>query len=684
MLSPSKITAWMACEHYLTLKFRDDERARSSGFGNSDQRKTNEEIRTNEDGDLIISPPKDFPDLLQKKGILHEQECLKRYQEEYPDQGAVFEVDQADWQNESFKGWTERVGDPNPLEVGYPVIFQMPFIHKGIRGIADFLKEKGGTYEPVDSKLSRTGAKPGHLLQLLFYAEAVAANPAISERPEEVHVDLGSGESQSFKVSKFWWYWKHLRQKLENVVEVGGQAETEPKKCSFCGMCEFRNKCFSEWKEKDSLTLLSGSHSAHREALEEVGITTLRGLAELPKRALQELLDDQLSDGSEFSMSLDMEEEIETDLCQVLPQVNDEVFQDVKPDLKIRHLIRLWKQARLQLIAREKNLAIKDSPVHLFSETEMIEKMEGRRGWKRGETLLHLPERSDYDIYLDFEGHPFLTAKEGIIFLFGYLEKVSGEWVYVSRWSHDVETGNPSKDREKEEARNLVRFFHQRWTESKENGVDMHVYHYNHTERSLMAELTTDTNHASHIVDIFGQMFGAEASAEDLSDRKLLDELIENRVFVDLLAIVRNSLQAGLESYSLKLMEQLAGFEREHEEEASENIQAVGESISSEVSGNQEVSDGSGAVLRYELYANHKLYGQERDESHLDEIAKYNKEDVDATQALHKWLLKKRSEAEHLPNEVAELLADPEISTGGWVAERIDNLKDEILKRVNG
>ena len=71
MLSPSKITAWMACEHYLTLKFRDDEKARRSGFGNSDQRKTNEEIRTNEDGDLIISPPKDFSDLLQKKGILY-------------------------------------------------------------------------------------------------------------------------------------------------------------------------------------------------------------------------------------------------------------------------------------------------------------------------------------------------------------------------------------------------------------------------------------------------------------------------------------------------------------------------------------------------------------------------------------------------------------------------------------
>ena len=196
MLSPSKITAWMACEHYLTLKFRGE-------VGNSDQNKTNEEIKRNESGDLIISPPKDFSDLLQKKGILHEQECLKRYQEKYPNQEAVFEVDQADWQGgETFSDWKDRVGDPNPLEVGYPIIFQMPFIYEGIRGIADFLEKKDGTYEPVDSKLSRTGAKPGHLLQLLFYAEAIEANPDISKRPEEVHVDLGSGESQSFSVSR--------------------------------------------------------------------------------------------------------------------------------------------------------------------------------------------------------------------------------------------------------------------------------------------------------------------------------------------------------------------------------------------------------------------------------------------------------------------------------------------------
>ena len=195
VLSPSKITAWLACEHYLTLKFRGE-------VGNSDQNKTNEDIQRNENGDLVISPPKDFSDLLQKKGIFHDQECLKRYREKYPDHGDVFEVDEANWQSENFRNWTDRVGDPNPLEVGYPIIFQMPFIHDGIRGIADFLERMDDNYKPVDSKLSRTGAKPGHLLQLLFYAEAVEANPAISERPTEVAVALGSGEEHSYKVSE--------------------------------------------------------------------------------------------------------------------------------------------------------------------------------------------------------------------------------------------------------------------------------------------------------------------------------------------------------------------------------------------------------------------------------------------------------------------------------------------------
>ena len=81
---------------------------------------------------------------------------------------------------ESFTTWVQRVG--NPMTLGYDVIYQMPFVHEGIRGIADFLvkvdePDRRGTrtYEPVDAKLTRSEGKPGHVLQLCFYAEAMEA-----------------------------------------------------------------------------------------------------------------------------------------------------------------------------------------------------------------------------------------------------------------------------------------------------------------------------------------------------------------------------------------------------------------------------------------------------------------------------------------------------------------------------
>ena len=665
VLSPSKITAWLACEHYLTLKFRGE-------VGNSDQNKTNEDIQRNENGDLVISPPKDFSDLLQKKGILHEQECLKRYREKYPDHGDVFEVDEANWQSENFRNWTDRVGDPNPLEVGYPIIFQMPFIHDGIRGIADFLERMDDNYKPVDSKLSRTGAKPGHLLQLLFYAEAVEANPAISERPTEVAVALGSGEEQSFKVSEFWWYWNRLRRKLEKVLEVGAAAETKPKKCSHCSICEYWKVCNTQWRKDDSLTFISGIHSTHKEALEEAGINTMTELASLSKKTVSTLLDEEQDGDSNTSLTADMEKEIEVDFCTVMPTVDDELLEEFKPEVNAKQLVRIWKQARLQVIAREKKLEIKDAPIHFLSKEAMKAKIKDRSGWQQKEILLHLPEATDYDIYLDFEGHPFLTTESGIIFLFGYLEKVDGQWVYQEKWAEDKQ-GYPDKDVEKEKAGELVKFFYERYKECQalDPKVEMHVYHYNHTERSLLGDLTTDNDQASNMVDIFANML----ATEDLSDRMLLDELVENGVFVDLLAVVRNSLQAGLESLSLKFMEQVAGFDRSAVQEDLNSVDGATSGSSLEAENDGAIQQGAGAVFEYELYANHAIYGIPRDEGRKRAIAKYNKEDVDATLLLHKWLLEQRSESEVFEYEPVPL-------TPGIFSRRVQELREKILEQV--
>ena len=75
------------------------------------------------------------------------------------------------------------------------------------------------------------------------------------------------------------------------------------------------------------------------------------------------------------------------------------------------------------------------------------------------------------------------------------------------------------------------------------------------------------------------------------------------------------------------------------------------------------------------LYANHAIYGIPRDESRKRAIAKYNKEDVDATQLLHAWLLEQRSEI-----EVLEYEAPPH--EPGIFSRRVQELREKILEQV--
>ena len=654
-LSPSKITAWLECEHYLTLKNRQNRpKARKPV---SEQR--DDSVKDDKNIEITFpSPPENYSELLIEKGLYHEKECLKRYKEEYGD--SVLEVSDKQ-EGESFKAWVERVG--NPFESNkYQVIFQMPFIHDGIHGVADFFERKdydGKTvYEPVDSKLSRTGAKQGHLLQLLFYAEAIEA--ISGELPREVHVLLGSGERKKFRVSYYWWYWQRLRKQLKHVLEPASTLVTKPEKCSYCPFCEFNADCYKQWRDEDSLIFLKDSNKSYREALSEVGIDTLTGLALLPQEFLEDLLIENMEQGNEVTEEEVLEavrifsnEDIETDFETAIqkwengPECNAEnlvkKWSRESPDISVDSLVKLWRQARLQKIAQQ----TKKIHIHSFSEREMAEKMkEKEEGWKRGACLLHLPELNDHDIYLDFEGHPFWQVEQGLIFLFGYLEKREGEWKYVAVWAHD-------KDEEKEKATELVDFFYDRF----KNNPGMHVYHYNHTERVLLVDLlNSDDDPMSSILSVFGHAIG-----QSPAEIHHLNELVEAGVFVDLLAVIRNSLQAGTESLSLKEMEKLAGFKRKG-----------------------KIQKGAGAVVDYERYANADLYGIDKDEELLNGIAQYNKDDVDATYEVHKWLLQKRNNNPDLPNETLPIPEEDYKSSAAGDVEKISELQEQIVETILG
>jgi len=499
LLTPSKITAWLDCAHYLTLQDRVEAGTISpgtSGFGALAQ-------------------------LLVDKGVEHEAACLADYRARGLD---VHEVSPKG-DSESFASWVERVG--NPMVSGHDVIYQMPFLHDGVRGVADFLvrvEEPGqgfSRYEPVDAKLARSDAKPGHVLQLCFYADAIEA--LVGHPPEHLHLWLGSGQTESLVAREFQPYWRRLRSQLASLVDgQGGTLVTRPEPCTHCDFCEFQDTCSAVWRESDSLIYVAGIRSPDRMALEGAGVGTMDLLA-----GRREPVD----------------------------------------GVRGERLDRLVEQAGLQVTARSDG---EGAPPYV-----LIEPSEDRT-WGRGFELL--PEPDDGDVFLDFEGDPFWRADVGLFFLFGLIVRgASGAWEYKAFWSHD-------QDEEASATEDLIEYLVDRRTQFP----SMHVYHYNHTERSALERLTAD--------------HGVGEAA--------LERLVETGLFVDLMPVVRNSVQIGVESYGLKYLERVTGYQRGH-----------------------EIEQGAGAVVEYEQYM------VDGDSDRLDRIASYNEDDVRSTLALRDWLV---------------------------------------------
>src|ERR1017187_10275581 len=268
LITPSKITAWLECSHFLSLRNRADA------------------------GSLIVQPRPlgSLADLLIEKGAQHERNCLQ----ELEDAGqSVYQVPGRN-PDETFLQWVARVS--NPMEKGYDVLYQMPLVREGIRGIADFLirvddVQGSCSYEPVDAKLTRVEGKPGHVLQLCFYADALEA--LTGSVPREMHLWLGSGVSESLRVEEFRPYWRRLRRQLATLLEEDEITETRPEPCSHCDYCEFNQICDAQWRREDSLVYVANIRTPERHALEGDGVRTV---VELSSRSasVPELHDENL------------------------------------------------------------------------------------------------------------------------------------------------------------------------------------------------------------------------------------------------------------------------------------------------------------------------------------------------------------------------------------------------------
>lgn len=536
LLTPSKITAWLDCGHYLTLRRQAD-----AGLL----------VPTNVGIGSLAG-------LLMDKGLTHERAYLEALKREGAD---VFEV-ASRARGETFAQWTERVA--GVLAEGHDVVYQYPFVHDGLRGVADFLirvDEPSSlgefSYEPVDAKLARAEAKPGHVLQLCFYADAL--DSLQGRRPDRVHLVLGSGTTESIGLRAVEAYWRRIRHQLARVMAAeqdGHDTAAEP--CSHCTFCEFADHCDAEWRADDALHYVAGIRRADVQALQAAKVTSLALLAE---------------------SSVDVD--------------------GVRPE----RLEVIRRQAVLQRRAVEG----RPPPFEVIPLRADDEASLRRR---------RLPEPNPGDVFIDFEGHPFWTPARGLFFLAGLLYRdADGRWSYEARWAHDP-------DGEATLTRSLIGWIADR----RDRYPGMHVYHYNHTERVALLQL----------------------AREHGADEGLLENLVAKGVFVDVLEVVRQSVRVGDESYGLKTLELVAGYERGH-----------------------DIDQGAGAVVEYEAWMG------DGDGARLERIESYNADDVRATLAVRDWLLAEPLSQEPFrdpieltdePDDVDELVAGLIATDEPWKA----------------
>ena len=189
-------------------------------------------------------------------------------------------------------------------------------------------------------------------------------------------------------------------------------------------------------------------------------------------------------------------------------------------------LERLVQQAAVQLEQR-----VQRQPVyHLFP-------IEAAKG------LCRLPEPSPGDVFLDFEGARF-ARPGGHEYLTGVGQADhEGTLAYEATWSW-----TPNDERQALEA------FIDRCVATRARDAQFHIFHFGAYEPTTLKRLA-----------------GRYATRQDM-----LDLILREERFIDLHTIVRQALRAGVESYSLKQLEQYYAFMRALPlQEANRHLHAV-------------------------------------------------------------------------------------------------------------
>jgi predicted RecB family nuclease len=206
---------------------------------------------------------------------------------------------------------------------------------------------------------------------------------------------------------------------------------------------------------------------------------------------------------------------------------------------------------------------------------------------EKGRGLHRLPQPNKGDIYFDIEGDPFYPDG-GLEYLLGYAcNNKDGNPVYEKHWA-------TTRKEEKEAFRKFMTFVTERWKQNP----NLYIYHFAPYEPSAVKRL-------ARVHAIF---------------EKEVDEILRAERFVDLHAVFKEALLASVERYSLKDLEKFTKYVRK-----------------------VDLHDAGKARKILECALELNEFNSLPSET-LTIVEQYNEDDCLATEALHQWLEKLRSD----------------------------------------
>lgn len=335
------------------------------------------------------------------------------------------------------------------MERGDEIIYQATFFDGLGLGHADFLRKipqvrPGGRwawhYEVEDTKLARS-TQPYFLLQLAYYSEHVARIQGAE--PESMHVILGNGARETFRVQDYAAYYRSVRARFLTRLN-GGAAGSYPTPVPHCEICIWKSTCEERRERDDHLSLVANMTRQQSSRLKEHGISTMRALAA-------------------------------SEPTETPPKMRQATFD------------KLHSQARMQVQQRDA-IARNDANPYRYEFLESSLRIPGaadesaRPAPVRG--FYRLPERSPGDVFFDMEGDPYYELGTGLEYLFG---AYTPEGTFHAFWGCD-RSAVPVNDRlaEKRAFEALIDFVMQR----REQHPEMHVYHYASYEKTALQTLS--------------------------------------------------------------------------------------------------------------------------------------------------------------------------------------------------